>query len=281
MAEADFAPDMVHRAGSGRWPGEQPFQRIGPMKSVAGTLAATGALLGSAYVSNLVRPRGVGKAPLLWHKLVSRSLGVRISQRGEQVSGAVLYVANHLSWLDIPVLGSRLHGSFVAKAEVGKMGFVSLLADVQRTIYVERSRRTSSGSQAESIQDRLKGGDNVILFPEGTSNDGVRLLPFKSTLFSVTDGAGMDAVRIQPITLAYTHLNGLPLTRSRLMDIAWVGDMELGAHAMDVMRLGRIKAEIVFHPPVRRCDFANRKALALHCQQVIAGSYRQLMRGEP
>jgi lyso-ornithine lipid O-acyltransferase len=279
MADAAFATGKsptAARAGSG----ERPFQRLGPVKSVAGTLAATGALLGPAYLSNLVRPRAVGKAPQLWHRMVSRSLGVSVSMRGECASGSVLYVSNHLSWLDIPVLGSKLHGAFVAKAEVGQMGFVGFLADMQRTIYVERARRSESVSQAGSIQERLQRGDNVILFPEGTSNDGVRLLPFKSTLFSVTDGAAMAGVRIQPIALAYTHLNGLPLTRSRLMEIAWVGDMALGSHAMDLMRLGSIRAEIVCHPPVRRADFADRKALARHCHQLIAASYQSLMRGE-
>ncbi len=284
MAGANFAsgmmPDGRPNGRFARASGERPFQRMGAVKSVAGTLAATGALLAPAYVSNLMRPEGVGKAPQLWHRMVSRSLGVTTSVRGRMVSGAVLYVANHLSWLDIPVLGSHLHGSFVAKAEVGQMGFVGFLADIQRTIYVERARRSESASQADTIQTRLKRGDNVILFPEGTSNDGVRLLPFKSTLFSVMDGAGMEDFRIQPVTLAYTHLNGLPLIRSRMVDIAWIGDMELGSHAMDLMQLGRIQAEIHCHPPVRRTDFPDRKALARHCQQVIAGSYRAMMRGQ-
>ena len=258
---------------------DRPFQRMGAVKSVAGTLAATGALVGPAYVSNLLHARGVGRAPQMWHRMVASALGVKVSLSGELASGAVLYVSNHLSWLDIPVLGSKLHGSFVAKAEVGAMGFMGFLADMQRTIYVERGRRSSSASQADTIQERLLQGDNIILFPEGTSNDGVRMLPFKSTLFSVMDGKRMEAVRIQPVTIAYTHLNGLPLTRSRMVEIAWIGDVALGSHAMDLMRLGRIAARIQCHPPVRRADFADRKALARHCQAVIGGSYRQLVRG--
>ncbi len=285
MAEADsrlHVPDVfgVHGRSRAKQPlKERPFQRMGAVKSVAGTLAATGALVAPAYVSHLVNARRVGMTPQLWHKIVSRALGVKVSLSGEHLSGSVLYVANHLSWLDIPVLGSQLHGSFVAKAEVGSMAFVSFLADMQRTIYVERGRRTASVSQAGDIQSRLKQGDNVILFPEGTSNDGVRLLPFKSTLFSVMDAPGMEDFRIQPVTLAYTHLNGLPLTRSRLLEIAWIGDMELGSHAMKFMQLGRIKAQIVCHPPVHRSDFPDRKALARHCQRVVASSYSKLMRG--
>lgn len=255
-----------------------PFQRIGHLKSVAGTLAATGMLLPPALTLHRLRQGRVGRVPMAWHRLVSRAMGVHTRIEGEAASGSVLYVSNHLSWLDIPVLGAHLDGAFVAKAEVGEMPVVSLLADLQNTIYVAREQRSRSAEQAGSIKDRLNRGSNVILFPEGTSNDGVRVLPFKSTLFAVVEGAA--DVRIQPVSLAYTHLNGLPLTRHRLMDIAWVGDMELGSHALDFMRLGRIDARIRLHPPIAPADFGSRKALARHCHAVISAGYQQLMRGE-
>jgi 1-acyl-sn-glycerol-3-phosphate acyltransferase len=259
---------------------DRPFQRMGHVKTVAGALAATGALLPPTYAARLVDRRAAADMPRLWHKAVSRALGVRTRLLGEPASGAVLYVANHLSWLDIPVLGSRLKGSFVAKAEVGDMGVVGFLAEMQDTIYVDRSQRSRSAAQAGAIQERLAAGDNVILFPEGTSNDGVRILPFKSTLFSVVEGEGSEAFRIQPVTLAYTRLNGLPLTRNRLIELAWIGDMALAPHAFDCMRLGRIDARILCHRPVRRADFADRKALARHCQNVITEGYRALTRGD-
>jgi 1-acyl-sn-glycerol-3-phosphate acyltransferase len=258
---------------------DKPFQRMGPVKSFAGAIAATGALLPPAIAVKLVNREAAGRMPILWHKIVSRSLGVRTRVTGTPASGSVLFVCNHISWLDIPVLGSRIEGSFVAKAEVGQMGMVGFLADMQETIYVDREQKNRSRAQANDILERLREGGNVILFPEGTSNDGVRILPFKSTLFAVLEGPDSAFVRIQPVSLAYTHLNGLPLTRHRLMDIAWVGDMELGNHALEFMRLGRIHAEIFFHEPVRRTDFADRKALAKHCQKVISGGYRRLMRG--
>ncbi|MCG2840107.1 1-acyl-sn-glycerol-3-phosphate acyltransferase [Sandaracinobacter sp. RS1-74] len=259
---------------------DRPFQRIGHVKTMAGTLAATGVLLPPALTLRLLGRDGAGRVPMAWHRIVSRSLGVRSRLIGAPASGSVLYVSNHISWLDIPVLGAWLNGSFVAKAEVGEMGMVSLLADLQNTIYVEREQRRRSAEQAGAIEGRLRSGDNVILFPEGTSNDGVRVLPFKSTLFSVVEGEAAADIRIQPISLAYTHLNGLPLTRQRLMEIAWVGDMELGPHAMEFMRLGRIAARILCHEPVRRTDFPDRKALARHCHGVVSAGYRKLMRGE-
>jgi 1-acyl-sn-glycerol-3-phosphate acyltransferase len=251
---------------------------MGPVKSVAGALAATGAFLPPAWAMRMMNGNS-GRIPQRWHQAISRSLGVRSRLLGKPASGSVLYVINHLSWMDIPVVGAHLQASFVAKAEVGEMGVVGFLADIQDTIYVERERRSRAAAQANEIQDRLRDGGNIILFPEGTSNDGVRILPFKSTLFSVVEGEGTGDFRIQPVTLAYTHLNGLPLTRNRLIELAWIGDMELGPHAFDCMRLGRIDARILCHEPVRRVDFADRKALARHCQTVISRGYQQLMRG--
>lgn len=263
---------------SGGLPAERPFQRMGPVKTFAGALMATGALLPPAYAMRLMQGHS-GRLPQRWHRAVSRALGVRSRLLGEPATGSVLYVVNHLSWLDIPVVGAHLHASFVAKHEVGTMGVVGFFADMQHTIYVERERRSHAANQAHEIQTRLREGDNIILFPEGTSNNGVRILPFKSTLFSVVEGEGTGDIRIQPVTLAYTHLNGLPLTRNRLIELAWLGETELAPHAFDCMRLGRLEARILCHEPVHRADFADRKALARHCQTVISRGYQKLMRG--
>lgn len=283
ISAVDWPPvtSIFGRAGGRRRLAAAPFQRLGAVKSMAGALAVTGTLLPPACAYRFVdQDHSAGPFPMLWHKAVSRALGVHSELSGTLATGSVLYVCNHISWLDIPVMGSRLKASFVAKAEVGEMGLVGFLADIQETIYVQRERRQQAGAQAMGIQERLKQGDNIILFPEGTSNDGVHVLPFKSSLFAVVEGEGMDKARIQPITIAYTHLNGLPLTRHRMMDIAWVGDMPLGAHALALMRLGRIEATLMCHEPVRRSEFKDRKALARHCHDVISQGYRQLMRGQ-
>ncbi|MFN7173651.1 MAG: lysophospholipid acyltransferase family protein [Thermaurantiacus tibetensis] len=255
-----------------------PFRPSGPVKTLAGAIAATGTLV-PAYVAlrNFV-PGARSRIPSLYCGVLARALGVEVLMRGEPASGGVLYVANHLSWLDILVLGSRLDGAFVAKHEVGRMALVNLLAGLRETIYVERERRSRAAVQAGVVAERLRAGGNVILFPEGTSNDGVRIYPFKSTLFAGLELAG--EARVQPVTIAYTALNGLPLTRNRLLELAWIGDMELAPHALDVSRLGRVRAEILCHPPVRPADFPDRKALARHCEAVIGASYRRLVRGD-
>ena len=224
-----------------------------------------------------IRRRRSSRLPRFFHKALTRSLGIRIRLHGAPVSGRpVLFVANHISWADIPVLGGVVDAAFVAKSEVEGFALVGWLATLARTVYVERERRQASGDQRNAIAERLAAGESVILFPEGTTGDGVQLLQFKSALFAAVSG---DAT-IQPVTIAYTRLNGLPITRERLPDIAWIGDAELWPHIVTFTALGRVRAELIFHDSVRVADFADRKALSRHCRTVIATGYERLMRGE-
>ena len=226
------------------------------------------------------RPR----LPWLFHRTLARSLGLHVVVHGRACRRrGVLFVANHVSWADIPVLGSRIMAAFVAKSEVAGYGPVGWLSTLARTVYVERARRQATGEVRNAIADRLSAGENVILFPEGTNSDGVAVLPFKSSLFAAIAGSGErgggDDFVIQPVTIAYTRLNGMPITRERLPDIAWIGETELMPHMLAFMSLGKVRAELMFHAAVRLSDFADRKALARHCHDVVADGYRRLMRG--
>ncbi len=253
------------------------FQRFGVAKGVAGALATTSLIIPAEL---MMRPFAPNKArlPGVYHRMLSRSLGIRIVTHGRPARRrSVLFVCNHLSWADVPVLGARLRAAFVAKSEVSGWGMVGWLATLARTVYIDRERRQTTGDQANAIAARLAAGDNLILFPEGTNSDGVEVLPFKSSLFAVAEG--LDDVLIQPVSLAYTRVNGMPVTRERLPDVAWIGDTQLFPHAMAFMSLGRVRAEILFHPAVRLSDFADRKALARHCEAVVSDGYRRLMRG--
>lgn len=255
-----------------------PHQRFGPAKGIAGALTTVSLLVPAELMLRPLMPGGKTVLPWLFHRALSRSLGIRIAVHGAPVRRQrVLYVANHVSWADIPVLGARIPGAaFIAKSEVGGWGMVGRLADLGRTVYVERQRRLSAPSQRDSIAQRLNRGDSLILFPEGTNSDGVSVLPFKSSLFAVADG--IADLLIQPITVAYTRVNGLPVTRRNLPDLAWVGDTELVPHAQALMALGPIRAEIIFHAAVDPALFDSRKTLARHCETVISGGYRKLMR---
>jgi lyso-ornithine lipid O-acyltransferase len=216
--------------------------------------------------------------PIWFHRGLSRSLGVRIVTHGQPPQrGKVLYVVNHLSWSDIPVLGARIRASFVAKSEVAGWGPVGWLASFAHTVYVARDRRATAAAQKDEIAERLNEGGSIILFPEGTNSDGTETLPFKSSLFAVV--GDVPGLIIQPVTLAYTNVNGLPVTRRQLPDLAWVGDTELGPHAIGFMGLGRVTAQILFHDPIDPAAYSDRKLLARHCHAVIASGYRRLMRG--
>ncbi len=253
-------------------------QPWGHAKSLTGAVAGLAALLPFHLAHRALRPDAPPHVARLFHRWLCHALGMDVVCHGALAGhGGVLFVANHLSWADIPLLGSQLLGHFVAKSEVGQWGVVSQLANLQGTIYVERERRQTAGAQKNAIAARLAAGGNVILFPEGTSSDGVRVLPFKSALFSVLDDAP-DAI-VQPVSIAYTRINGLPVTRRQLPAVAWTGDSELAPHALDFMRLGRVRAEILVHPPVVRADFSSRKQLALECQQLVTAGYTQMMRG--
>lgn len=261
--------------------GPARFQRFGPAKTLLGTAAAASVLVPAQMVLRRVsRPGDLARLPLLFHKAFARALGIEVRAHGRPARrGGVLFISNHLSWADIPVLGSRIPGAFVAKSEVDEWAGINFFAGLANTLYVERENRLLAGHQRNRIAERLSQGGDVILFPEGTSNDGVSVLPFKSSLFAVAEGPGTEEFLIQPVSVAYTRLNGLPITRERLPEIAWIGDMELVPHAVEFMSLGRIRAEIAFHAPVRAADFAGRKALAQHCHTVVANGYRRLMRG--
>lgn len=253
-------------------------QRFGPAKGIAGTVAAVSLL---APIEIALKGVTRGRRSYLvrtFHRSLARALGIHITVHGVPArDGPVLFVSNHISWADIPVLGSRLPAAFIAKSDIAGWGVVGRLATLARTVYVERARRSSTGAQRDAIAERLAAGDSLILFPEGTNSDGVGVLPFKSALFAVTDG--VPETRIQPVTIAYTRVNGMPVTRMQLPNLAWVGDTQLMPHVIGFMGLGRITAEVRLHPPVRATDFTNRKALAQHCHTVISDSYRAMQRG--
>jgi len=214
--------------------------------------------------------------PVIYHRVCCWLLDIRVETRGTMSTAKpTLFVCNHSSYLDITVLGSLIRGSFVAKSEVAGWPLFGLLAKLQRTVFVDRQRRATTHQQRDQLAQRLDAGDNLILFPEGTSNDGNRTLPFRSALFGVaeraTDGAA-EAVplTVQPVSLAYVRLNGMPIGRSLRPFLAWYGDMELVGHLWHVAGLGRITVAVEFHPPVTLAQFGSRKALSDHCQRAVA-----------
>lgn len=221
----------------------------------------------------LVAARAPGRRtfPKWYHARCLRLLGLKVVTRGTPASARpTLYVANHVSYLDISVLGALLPASFIAKAEVADWPLFGWLAKLQRTVFVERNARRAADHRDE-IGARLAGGDDLILFPEGTSGDGNRVLPFKSALFSVAQRRIEDRpLTVQPVSIAYAKLDDLPMGRELRPFFAWYGDMDLAPHIWEALSLGTVTVIVTFDPPVSVEAVGSRKALAAHCQTAVS-----------
>ena len=229
-------------------------------------------------------PRHARRFPHWYHRHVCRLLGIRIEIDGEVARDRpVLLVANHTSWLDIPVLSAVAPVSFVAKKEVGGWPFVASLARLQRSVFVDRARRTAVGQAAGEILARLAQGDTVVLFAEGTSSDGNRVLPFMTSLFAAAKPSGAvgeqapDAV-VQTLSLVYTRLHGIPLGRADRTLVGWYGDMEMRSHAWRLLKAGPLDVRIRIGPPVPLANFADRKDLARQSEAEVREHVVRILR---
>jgi 1-acyl-sn-glycerol-3-phosphate acyltransferase len=219
--------------------------------------------------------------PQLFHRWLVRLLGFEVRTRGAMsAASATLFVSNHSSYLDVPILGSIIRASFVAKAEVAGWPVIGRLAALQNTVFIER-RSSRVAEHRDGMRRRLEAGESLILFPEGTSSDGMRALPFKSSLFSVAENPLPDGrpVTVQPVTILCTELDGLPIGRAWRPCYAWYGDMTFVRHLWRVFCLGHFTVDVIFHPPVTVSAFADRKALALYCHREVAKGVEQCVTG--
>ena len=233
-------------------------------------------------VALLLSARLAERIPLLVHRVVVWILDAKVTVKGEQVKeGAVLFVCNHASYADISLIGAHIRGSFVAKAEVAKWPLFGICAKLSRTVFVDRRARYAR-QQAEEMKRRFERGDRLILFPEGTSSDGNRVLPFRSSLFATAE-IEIDGkpVAVQPVSLAYTRLDGIPMGRHLRPFFAWYGDMEMFSHLWGIVGVGRSTVVLEFHKPVTIRDFPSRKALAAYCQSVVAAGVSSAISGRP
>ena len=240
----------------------------------------TFALLPLQLVFLALRMKAATALPFHYHRAVARILGLDIRVIGTRAEArSILFVVNHSSWLDIVVLSAVLPGRFVAKQEVATWPVVGVLAKLQRSLFVARQRR-DAGRHRDELVRCLEAGDSLILFPEGTSSDGNGVLAFKSALFAVAEKPVAGApLLVQPVSLAYTRLNGMPLGRHLRPFFTWYGEMALGSHLWRAVGMGPLTAVVQLHEAVSIADFASRKTLAAHCQNVVAGGLSAALAG--
>jgi len=209
--------------------------------------------------------------PTIFHKLLLWLLSVKIQIEGdiERAKDCNLFISNHISYLDIPILGSNFPIRFVAKSEVASWALFGFLAKLAGTIFIKRNRHDTL-SQKNKIKNCLSLNERVLIFPEGTTSDGNRVLDFKSNSFSAVEG---ENFLIQPITLLYSEINGIPINRWLKPVIAWYGDMELQPHLSTLVGLRSIKVKLIFSDPVKSKLFSNRKDLSLYLEKIIKTNY--------
>lgn len=224
---------------------------------------------------------GAARFPRFYHRICCRILGLEVVVKGVPAHDrSVLFIANHSSYLDIPVLSSVLPASFIAKSEVDGWPVFGLLARLQRTVFVDRTARHKADEQRDTIQGRLQSGDNLVLFPEGTSSDGNRTLPFKTALFAVASTRIAEKpLIVQPVSVTATHLDGIPLGHVWRQLYAWYGDMELPPHLWRMIRAGKLTVTVEFHAAQSLDTVGSRKALAEVCWQSVAGGVERAVTG--
>ena len=207
--------------------------------------------------------------PYFFHNLCRRIFGIKIKICGK-VSGnfPVLFISNHASYLDILILGSLFKTSFVAKREVEKWPLFGILAKLQNTIFIDR-KISSLKIQESKIIKHLNKKKNLVIFPEGTSSDGNKVLPFKSSLFNIFEKNLNAKISIQTITIIYKKINGIDMNRIDRKNITWHSDMDLVTNFFSVLKKLTIQVEVIFDDKFLPPKEHNRKKIALHCWKKI------------
>ncbi len=226
-------------------------------------------------------------ARIYW-AVFARLIGVKVRVIGTAAHAkdgrAIVYVSNHSSWVDVPVLGGVLDGCFVAKGEVGTWPLIGTIARLGRSVFVSRSR-AATGKEGDAMRAVLKRGDNLILFPEGTSSDGSRVLPFRSAFFAVAEMRSGDSVAdlplIQPVSVVYDRLSGLPAGRASRPIFAWYGDMDIASHFWRLAQYVGLRATVLLHDPLDPVRFEDRKALSQAVWQIVADGASTLRQNRP
>lgn len=217
------------------------------------------------------------KIPRLFHSLLLTLLGVRVTVSGSlKHNTPLIVISNHVSWLDILVIGSSFECHFIGKSEIANWAIFGYLAKLQNTIFVNRAAKgTKVGEQVNQINDTLKQNKTIILFPEGTTSDGNRILKFKSALFAAAKPSESCQPYVQQICLQYRKINGMPLTRSHRPFVAWYGDADLVPHLKTMLSFTPLDVHIQIGEAVLYNDFTSRQEMAEFLENSLRMTYHK------
>jgi len=239
------------------------------------------------YVSTRLKLKLRRAIPNKFNRYLCALFGIRITVIGKPIQDrGVLMVANHTGYFDILIMAATARVSFVAKSEVAGWPFFGMMSRLQESIFVERARRSRAGVARDELRERLRAGDALVLFPEGTSTDGNRVIAFKSALMgSVEAELGTDAsghmryVPVQPVSISYVGVHGMPMGREDRPLFAWYGDMELLPHLWEALQAGPLDVVVEFHPPLSVDKSGNRKKIAALAEATVRRGQRLALAG--
>ncbi len=202
-----------------------------------------------------------------------RLLGLRREVRGSVMRGTGAVVANHCSWLDVFALNASKRVYFVAKSEVAGWPGIGWLARATGTVFIRRDPREAAAQRAV-FEERLRAGHRLLFFPEGTSTDGLRVIPFKTTLFAAFYSSGLPDMQVQPVTLIYHAPDG-----AEPSFYGWWGDEDFGGHMLRMLaRRGHGRVEVIYHAPLAVADYPDRKALARAAEVAVRSGMERALR---
>lgn len=217
--------------------------------------------------------------PLFFHRLMMRIMGARLQVTGPMPQPGTLIIANHISWFDIVAIGSLMPLSFVAKAEVKSWPLFGHLARLQHTVFVDRRRGRHNITDGHELARRSQQGDTMVIFAEGTNSDGIKVLPFKSTLLAGI--AGNAAIPVQGLSMAYTRTHNIAMGRRQRMAYAWLGDISLLPHFIFMLAGPPVTIELVFHQPLVAASRKDRKTMTQHVHAQVVKGLESITRGRP
>ena len=205
-----------------------------------------------------------------FHFLTCKIFGIQVVIKGDINKDKTIYVGNHLSYIDIPLLGSFLNATFISKQDVRKWPVLGPLAILADTVFISR-QRDAVQKCIDDIYKRIAQDRSLILFPEGTSTDGTSVLPFKSSLFELFLNEKIkNNLTVQPFTITPLETNRVPvIDQNNLDEYAWYGDMDLEPHMWQLAKSKGIKVLVTFHQPHNAADYNDRKTFSLDCFNAV------------
>lgn len=231
------------------------------------------------FVSSYIFPPVFIQLRIAFYKTLLFVSGIKIEVEGKvSKKRGTMFAPNHISYLDIIALGSKVPGTFIAKSDVKGWPGLGIIAIITKTIFIARETMFPFAELCK-VKRKLYGGENLILFPEGTTSNGNELLKFKSSLFRIAEEANEKNIfTLQPVTIAYTKLGKEKTTSDTRPILAWFGDMTLLPHLGNVLSMrDGITITLKFHNAFEYSVPTSRKLVTHDCKKTIESSFYEMI----